>query len=35
MDVVDAIAQVKTGTVGAMGDVPTEAVVIQSIRRGE
>ena len=34
MAVVDAIASVKTGTVGRMGDVPTPApVVITSIRR--
>ena len=29
MDVVDAIAKVKTGRHGPMGDVPTEAVVIE------
>jgi peptidyl-prolyl cis-trans isomerase B (cyclophilin B) len=29
MDVVDAIAKVKTGRQGAMGDVPSEAVVIE------
>ena len=29
MDVVDAIAKVKTGRKGSMGDVPTEAIVIQ------
>jgi len=29
MDVVDAIAKVKTGRHGGMGDVPTEPVIIQ------
>ena len=29
MDVVDAIAKVKTGRHGSMGDVPTETIVIQ------
>jgi len=29
MDVVDAIAKVKTGSHGGMGDVPTEPVIIQ------
>ena len=31
MDVVDAIAKVKTGRHGPMGDVPTEPVVIQKV----
>lgn len=31
MDVVDTIAKVKTGRHGAMGDVPTEPVVIQKV----
>ncbi len=29
MEVVDAIAKVKTGRHGSMGDVPTEPVIIQ------
>ena len=33
MDVVDAIAQVPTGQVRGYGDVPNEAVVIESVRR--
>jgi len=33
MDVVDAIAQVETGNVRGYGDVPSEAVVINSMRR--
>lgn len=32
MDVVDAIAAVSTGNRGGHGDVPTEAVVIESVR---
>ena len=35
MEVVDAIAAVKTGTKGRYQDVPTEAVTIQSARRVE
>jgi len=35
MDVVDAIAAVRTGTVQGMGDVPRETVTIVSIRRAE
>jgi cyclophilin family peptidyl-prolyl cis-trans isomerase len=35
MDVVDKIAKVQTGTRGPFRDVPTEPVVIQSIRRGK
>jgi len=31
MDVVDAIAKVKTGRHGSMGDVPTEPVIIQKV----
>ena len=31
MDVVDAIAKVDTGRHGPMGDVPTEAVVIEKV----
>jgi cyclophilin family peptidyl-prolyl cis-trans isomerase len=33
MDVVDAIAKVKTGRNGPHGDVPVEPVVIQSVKR--
>ena len=33
MDVVDKIAKVKTGNKGGHGDVPLEAVVIESIKR--
>ena len=33
MDVVDKIRKVKTGTVGGFDDVPTEPVVIKSVRR--
>ena len=33
MDVVDAIAAVKTGSKGGHQDVPTETVVIESARR--
>ena len=33
MDVVDRIAKVKTGQSGGMGDVPVEAVVIESVER--
>lgn len=33
MDVVDAIANVETGTVGEMPNVPTTPVVIESVRR--
>jgi cyclophilin family peptidyl-prolyl cis-trans isomerase len=33
MDVVDAIAKVKTGRKGAHGDVPVEPVVIQGVAR--
>jgi peptidyl-prolyl cis-trans isomerase B (cyclophilin B) len=33
MDVVDAIAGVKTGRHGSHDDVPTEPVVIRSARR--
>ena len=35
MDIVDVIAAVATGTAGGMGDVPTETVVINSVRRAE
>jgi len=35
MDVVDAIAQVPRGHKGPHGDVPTEPVIITSIKRGE
>ena len=35
MDVVDAIAAVPTGRSGAYNDVPTEAVIINSVRRSE
>ncbi len=35
MDVVDAIAAVKTGTKGPYQDVPTETVTIESARRVE
>jgi cyclophilin family peptidyl-prolyl cis-trans isomerase len=35
MDVVDKIASVKTGQHGPYGDVPTEPVVIESIRRAK
>ncbi len=35
MDVVDKIAAVATGSAGHFDDVPTEAVVIKSIRRAE
>jgi cyclophilin family peptidyl-prolyl cis-trans isomerase len=35
MDVVDAIAAVATGRVGVYSDVPTEAVVINSVRRAD
>ena len=35
MDVVDAIAAVRTGTVQGMGDVPRETVTILSIKRVE
>ncbi len=35
MEVVDSIARVPRTTVGGMRDVPTEPVVIQSIRRGD
>ena len=35
MDVVDVIAAVKTGNVGGYGDVPTEAVIINSVSRAE
>jgi cyclophilin family peptidyl-prolyl cis-trans isomerase len=34
MDVVDKIAAVRTATRGQHGDVPVEAVTIQSVRRG-
>ena len=33
MDVVDAIAAVETGRVRSFGDVPTEPVIIESVRR--
>ena len=33
MDVVDAIAAVETGRVRSFGDVPTESVIIESVRR--
>ncbi len=33
MDVVDAIASVETGMVRGFGDVPDEAIVIESVRR--
>ena len=35
MDIVDIIAAVATGTVGGLGDVPTDTVVINSVRRVE
>jgi cyclophilin family peptidyl-prolyl cis-trans isomerase len=35
MDVVDAIAAVKTGTKGRYQDVPTETVTIESVQRAE
>jgi len=35
MDIVDIIAAVDTGTVEGMGDVPTDTVVINSVRRAE
>lgn len=35
MDVVDKIAAVQTGTSGPFSDVPTEAVIIKSIKRAE
>ena len=35
MDIVDIIAAVATGTVGGLGDVPTDTVVINSVRRAE
>ena len=35
MDVVDAIAKVKTGNVAGMGDVPMEAVTIKSVRNAK
>ena len=35
MDVVDAIAAVETGRSGPYNDVPTEPVVITSVRRAE
>ncbi len=35
IEVVDAIAQVKTHTVGGMADVPVEPVIIKSIRLSE
>jgi peptidyl-prolyl cis-trans isomerase A (cyclophilin A) len=35
MDVVDAIANVKTGFAAGMDDVPTEPVVIESVRRAK
>ncbi len=35
MDVVDAIATVATGTVGGMGDVPNEPIIINSVSRQE
>ena len=34
MDVVDKIAAVKTGTKGHYSDVPTEPVIIKSVKRG-
>lgn len=35
MDVVDQIANMPTGTVGAYQDVPIESVVIRAMRRGD
>ena len=35
MDVVDKIRKVKTGNVGPYGDVPTKAVIIESVRRAD